>query len=226
MTLREFLTAFSWSFNAFWVTNHHGQLYPIYLPHEADFSSATLFRDRIEVKQWLTPQIDRDVVTEVTFISDYDAELQDWRGKETTLVDDDALAANGGRKKTRERLEMRLVRDYETANTAATFWLELLKRNRRQQPFALGYKGHASDIGDLCRLTHYDGLGETGEVETPGIVTGHAFSASDETVMLTMLDVSGLQEPVATRFWGTLAAPPRTWGSLAAPVRNWGSLPL
>jgi len=197
ITLREWLAQFTFSTNGFWVTNHHGQLFPIYLPHSTvSPGQGTIYRDRIEIKQWLTPTIDRQTITELTYIFDYDSELQDWRNEEATIKDDDLEDANGGRPKTRERLEMRLVGDPFTAATSAAYWLELLKKPRRFQPFETSYRGLEDDLGGPVTMTHYDGIGSNGESDTLGIVARHVIALNRDTVILTALDVSGLAIPV------------------------------
>ena len=197
ITLREWLAQFTFSTNGFWVTNHHGQLFPIYLPHTTvSPGQGTIYRDRIEIKQWLTPTIDRQTITELTYIYDYDSELQDWRNEERTIKDTDLLNANGGRPKTRERLEMRLVGDPDTAATSAAYWLELLKKPRRFQPFETSYRGLEDDLGGPVTMTHYDGIGTNGEADTLGIVARHVIALNRDTVILTALDVSGLSIPV------------------------------
>lgn len=196
VTLREVLSWFTFSTNGFWVTNHHGQLFPILLPHgTVSPGEGTIYRDRIEIKQWLTPQIDRQTINELTYIFDFDSELQDWRNPEQTLTDDTLLEANGGRPKTRDRIEMRLVGDAYTAATSAAYWLELLKRPRRFQPFETSFRGLEDDLGDPVTMTHYDGIGTNGEADTLGIVARHVVSIGLDTVTLTALDVSDLTIP-------------------------------
>src|SRR4029077_3329529 len=197
ITLRDWMASFTWSTNGFWVTTHHGQLFPILLPHQiVSPGEGTIYRDRIEITQWVTPTIDRQTITELTYIFDFDSELQDWRNQDTTIKDADLETANGGRPKIRERLEMRLVGDPFTAATSAAYWLELLKRPRRFQPFETSFRGLEDDLGDPVTVTHFDGIGVTGETDTLGIVARHVIALSRDTVILTALDVSQLGIPV------------------------------
>jgi len=197
ITLREWMAAFTWSTNGFWVTNHHGQLFPILLPHQiVSPGDGTIYRDRIEIDRWITPIIDRQTITELTYTFDFDSELQEWRNEDATIKDATLEDANGGRPKTRERLEMRLVGDPFTAATTAAYWLELLKYPRRFQPFETSFRGLEDDLGGLVTMTDFDGIGVNGETDTLGVVARHVIALSRDTVILTALDVSNLGIPV------------------------------
>ncbi len=198
ITLREWMSWFFFSTGGgLWATNHHGQLFPKYLPYTTvSPGEGTIYRDRIEINNWLTPTIDRQTITELTYIYDFDSELQDWRNQEVTIKDDDLENANGGRPKVRERIEMRLVGDSFTAAASAAYLLELLKKPRRFQPFETSFRGLEDDLGDPVTLTHFDGIGVNGETDTLGIVARHVIALSRDTVILTALDVSNLGIPV------------------------------
>ena len=197
ITLREWMASFTWSTNGFWVTNHHGQLFPILLPHQiVSPGDGTIYRDRIEIDRWITPTIDRQTITELTYTFDFDSELQEWRNQDATIKDATLEDANGGRPKTRERLEMRLVGDPFTAATTAAYWLELLKYPRRFQPFETSFRGLEDDLGGLVTMTDFDGIGVNGETNTLGVVARHVIALSRDTVILTALDVSSLGIPV------------------------------
>ncbi len=196
ITLRDFLAKWGWTFYARLLVNHFGQLAPRRNPHSLS-NTGTRFRDRVEVKRWLTPTIDRNVATQITYVFDWDAEAQQFRRDPITIPDtpDDLTVANGGRAKTRDTIEMPYTGDALTAQVSAYYWLELFKKARRFQPIETSLRGLAIDLGDPWRLTHYDGLGTTGETDTQMLVDRHVISPTRQTVTLTGLDLSTLAVP-------------------------------
>jgi hypothetical protein len=199
MTMRDWLAKFAWTFYARWRVNHHGQLGPERMPHGLT-GTGTIYKDRVEVKQWLTPTIDRAVALAITYVYDFDSELQQWRRQDATIQDDTLIEANGGKAKTRERIEMPFTGDPQTALTSAHYFLALFKQPRRFQQIELGLRGLAKDLADPFRLTHYEGPGQTGEVETQMLVDRHTFSAARDTVILTGLDLTTLGAPEVPGF--------------------------
>lgn len=194
MTLREWLGKWGTTFYGRWRVNHFGQLGPKRMPHGLS-STGALNRDRIEVKHWLTPAFDRQVVTEVTTVFDYDSELQQFRRQPARYQDDDAFEKNGNRPKTRDRIELPFTGDPLTAEVSSRYWLALYTTPRRLQPWERDLSGISLDLSDPTLLTHYDGLGATGESNTQMWVDRHVFSWQRQTVTITGLDLSLLPLP-------------------------------
>lgn len=193
-TLRTWMSQYVWTFYARWGDNHFGQLGPFRMPHGLS-NTGTLHRDRIEIKGWLQPAFDRQTVTEVTTVFDFDSELQAMRRKPIRYQDDDAFARNNNRPKVRELIQMPLTGDPWTAEVSSRYWLALFVHARRFQPWDTTLRGQAKDLADPMRLTHYDGLGVTGDVNTQVLVDRTVFSYSRDTVTLTGLDLTQLEPP-------------------------------
>lgn len=191
LTLREFLRQFALSFNCFWRVNRHGQLGPVLINHGQHPNAGRLFRDRIEIKRWHTPEIDTRVCNVLTYRYDYNSEAKRWRLPDETLRDETLITAYRGVRE-RDVLELRMVGDAATARNVARHWFDLYKHKRRFVKFDLRYQGLELDLGDPVRWTHYDGLGQTGETNTRGVVFGHAVDLNSDTVQATGLDTSNL----------------------------------
>jgi hypothetical protein len=194
ITLREFFSKAAWTFYARWRVNHFGQLGLFRNPHGLS-ATGTLYRDRIEIRRWYTPILDRKVATFLTYVYDYDAEMEQYRRADATVQDDTLIGANDGQPQPRERIEMPFTGDPATAQCSAYYWLALFRKPRRFQPFELSYRGLAKDLGDPFRVTHYDGLGASGELGTQMILDRHTARASSERTVFVGLDVSQLQIP-------------------------------
>ena len=192
VTLRWFLEQCAISFNCFWRVNHHGQLGPVLIDHAANPLDGPLYRDRIEIKRWHTPEIDDDVCNRLRAIFDWDAERGAWRVAEEVFEDETLVKPYGGWRERRERLELRLVGDEATYRNVVAHWFDLYKRKRRFLSFDVRLQGLQNDLGDPLRVTHYDGKGRTGDQATRTMVWSHVVLLNQDTVRLTVLDISKL----------------------------------
>ena len=195
MTLGELLALFTKNSTAPFRSSCHGQLGPVLIDETLDPASGALWRDRIEVKRWLRPIVDNRVCSRMNVVYDWDSEMRRFRDTLPPIEDRDLGDEYGGHVTYwDDPLELRLIGDKATAQDVSARTFRLFRRPRTVQPVVLGLMGLASDLGDVRRLTHYNGPGSAGDVETPGFLVSHRLAIDAEEVTAGLLDLTEIRE--------------------------------
>jgi hypothetical protein len=189
--VREAIRRFNQSLDCYLGINRHAQVIAAMVDDTADASSATVFRDRIEIADMPPPTIAHDEIeNRVKFVYDFDTEKNKFRADEETLEDLDAQDALGGEVRESDLIKMYMVRDPGTARDAGARRLIRLKRAPRYQPIVLDLTGLEHDLAELYRVTHYAGLGSSGYENHPFFALRHRLGLNNMMVTLTGLDLS------------------------------------
>jgi hypothetical protein len=176
ITVREFLTRFCQTFDAFLATNHHGQLYPVLINDAADPTVGRHYRERIELPDRLPAvQTDHDAVeNRWIYQYDYDPDARAFRGDAEVLIDQPAIDALRGKVKERA-VQQYYTRDAATARDAIGRRRLRTRFPPRVQPIPTNLLAVEDENGDQILVTHRDGLGPpgVGYNQTPFLVTSH-----------------------------------------------------
>lgn len=192
ISLREFLRKFCVTFACHLAANHHGQIYPFLLDDTAGSTSGRLYRDRIEIGELVSQQIDHDAVeTKVIYHYDFDTEANRFRVTDQVIEDETATAAYLGEPRMRSPRECRYTRDAATALDSNSRHLTRYKVAPRYLGFRTDFTGLEDETGAQVRVTHYDGAGGVnGDDKTPFVVMKHLVApAAPEHVVLTCIDL-------------------------------------
>jgi hypothetical protein len=197
ISLREFLRRFAVTFGCYYATNHFGQFYPFLVDDSPDPDAGRHYRDRIEVIRMVSQELLHDQVeTKVVYHFDFDTDAQEFRFTDQVLEDEAATEAHGGVPRQRDVRQCFYTRDALTARDANSRYLTRYKTAPRLVGIEVAYDpGLEDENGDPFRLTHYDGLGEDGDVNTPMIVMRHVTNPDDpNTVVLVGWDLQRLAD--------------------------------
>jgi hypothetical protein len=186
-TVREVVRRFNLTFDNFLGVNHFGQIFPALIDERASPTAGRHYRDRIDMVRLGTQTFDHDAIeTRVTYDYDWDTDSQEFRAVGLVVEDADAGAALKG---VRQGVAQALyyTRDGTTAHDTRLRRIFRRRRAPRYVEVTSNYLGLEDDLSDQIRLTHYNGLGATGDVATPGFVVRHRVDGG--TATLEMLDL-------------------------------------
>lgn len=188
--LREFVKRFNLSGDCFTGVNRHAQLIVKHIDDGADVSSTTLLRQWDFASPALpAPDIKHsDVENPVRSLYDWDADKKKFRSDMQSVAD---AAVQTAQREVNESdvLQLFMVRDSNTADDVAARRLLRLKRAPRYQDVVLDLSGLQIDLGDIYRVTHYDGLGPNGYVEEPFFCVRHKVDLYKMQVTLTGFNI-------------------------------------
>lgn len=189
--VREVAKRFNQSLDCYTGINRHGQVIVAMVDDTADTSSATLFRDRIDIADMPPPVVAHDEIeNRVRFVYDFDADKNKFRSDEETIEDTLAQDALGGEVRDSDLLKFYMVRDPTTARDAAARRLLRLKRAPRYQAITVDLSGLEHDLTEFYRVTHYAGLGTNGYENHPFFCLKHKTDINTMEITLTGLDLS------------------------------------
>ncbi len=223
-TVREVVRRFNLTFDAFLGSNHHGQIIPALIDTAASPTAGRHYRDRIDMVEMGQQTLDHEAIeTKITYAYDWDADAQAFRIANQVVEDTAAAEALKGPLFGSEQ-ELYYSRDAASVDDSRLRRLHRHVRAPRYVEVVSNYLALEDELGDRIRLTHYNGLGTNGDVNTPGFVRRHRIDGATST--LEMLDLRrvgtllivgeggtanpsvGMSAPTATRTAGaiTLAA--------------------
>lgn len=189
LPLREVIKRFNTSFDCRLGVNHHGQFFCGFIDDTADVSAATLYRDRIEIVDLPPPTFaPEEIENRVVYVYDWDADKQKFRG-DREAIGDLTMQDAQGEVRASALQEFYFVRHPETARDVAARRLLRLKRTPRYQSVVLDLAGLEQDLGELFRITHYDGIGASGYTEHPFLAVRHEVDLNAMQVTITGLDL-------------------------------------
>jgi hypothetical protein len=197
--VREAIRRFNVSLDCYTGINRHAQLITAMLDDTADTSSATVFREFIEIAQMPPPKIaHEEIENHVMFAYDFDADKGKFRADQEFIEDTVSQDALGGEVRKSDLLKMYMVRDPATARDAAARRLLRLKRAPRYQDIVMDLMGLEHDLTELFRVTHHAGIGSDGYDDHPFFCVRHKIDLNALTVTLTGLDLSRITAVAAT----------------------------
>lgn len=195
-TVREWVRRFNVTFDCFLGANHHGQILVALIDERATPTAGRHYRDRIDMVSLSDQRFDHDAIeTAISYDYDYDTDSQAFRIVDRYLEDTDATAALKGLRQGAKQ-ELFYTRDGATAYDTRLRRLFRHKRAPRYVSVTTNYLGVEEELSDQIRLTHYDGLGATGDVNTPGFIRKHRIDRG--TTTLEMLDLRRMGTLIVT----------------------------
>lgn len=204
ITVREFVRRFCQTFGWRLTHNHHGQIFPVIVDPDADLTAGRQLRHRIEIKRLADQTLAHDeVLNRLVYHYHWDPDAQDFRERNHEATHPGSIAAHtpGGVSGDADRRGLRsaerelfYTNDATTADHVAT--QELVRRRRRPRYLTpvLDLLGLELEIGSQALITHPDGLGPTGDVETPGLALRHRTIPGPYEVQVTYQDLRTIQD--------------------------------
>jgi hypothetical protein len=191
ITVREWVRRFCLTFDCRLAVNRFGQIYPVLIDDLADVDTGRRYREREEGVELLDQSFAFDELeNRITYNYDYDSDAQTFRVTNQTIEDAESIAANvpgGVYGATNPRgvyetgpQELYCTRDETTAVDTRARRLARNKRAPRYVTHAQDLIGLEDDLGDQTRFTHRDGLGASGDVDTPLCVLQHGVTSYGE----------------------------------------------
>jgi hypothetical protein len=199
MTIREFISRFCVTYGSFFGVNRFGQPYPVLLDPAAALNQGRRYRNPIEIdalEQAFAPEYRTN---QITFSYDWDPDAQTYRVVDLIIEDVTSQFAHGtgGIKRVIPAThECFCSRDAATVIMHQTKFLQLFRKAPRYVGFPTDLTALHDENGDRARVTHWDGLGLLGDIETNLAVMRHRFDVMPEAleigqpVTITGLDMS------------------------------------
>jgi hypothetical protein len=197
-TLREIIRRSTVSHGVRWAHNHFGQVFPFIINDLAALSSGRHFRRRMEITRPVEQHLAHDEVrNKEDYVFHWDPDGADFRFKGRSQKNAESIAAHtpGGvvgtetRRGLREgdgEREMYYVNDPSTADDVVARNLSQRARRPRYLSVPTDLTGLEYEIAAPIRVTDEDGLGASGDVETPAIIIGVEIDTeTSEVVLLT-----------------------------------------
>lgn len=202
-TVREIVRRFCLTFGAKLAHNHWGQVFPMLIAAPDDPTVGRHLRDRIEIVSIGEPVLAHDEVKNL-FVYNYhwDPDANDFRNKNLKYSTETSIAAHipGGVVGSSDRRGVKqddrnlyYTNDEDTATDVIQREAARRARRPRYVPVVVKYMGLELDIDTPVRLTHYEGLGTSGDVAMPGIVLEHETDTDREEVELRIQDLRTLE---------------------------------
>lgn len=199
MTVREFVTRFCLTFNCRLGNTRHGQIRPIVIDDNAVATAGPLLVDRIHIKSMEQVLATEQTENYIEFSYDWIPDLSVYRNEALVEFIGDAIAAqvpggvigddNPGGIRRKALQELFCTQDEATAYDTRYRRMIFNKWVPRYVKLTMDMSGIAYDLGDQFRLTHYDGLGASGDVATPFLVVGAALNADTLETTVIGLDI-------------------------------------
>jgi hypothetical protein len=133
--------------------------------------------------------------TAIAFREPYDGKW--WSGLQT-ITDEDAIDDLGGRPRgvrKSQLIGLSCVREQATADSVAAYRLLLRKRMRVLGTVAVRLLGDDIELGDICKITDFQGIGPEGWQEQRVQVRRHIFGMDQRLIQLTFRDIDDLLLP-------------------------------
>ncbi|MGE0225473.1 MAG: hypothetical protein AB7S57_19550 [Acetobacteraceae bacterium] len=224
-TLRAVLRKWNLSCDAYSGVDHGGK-YAVWLLPDTIAAAATA-QHYTQTRDVLAGTFKvRDVIEALENYVPYtygrDYSRGNWRGGEE-FVDDATSITNYGETKKAELLELHFVR---TLAIAADIAQRRLTRNKvppRMVEWETGLYGMNDDLGNVCTMTHAEGIGAAGYDRQPLFIMRHEFDANRMVVRLEAMDIARLfsgafilgDESALAASWALAPAADREYGYLA-----------
>ncbi len=195
-TVREIIRRSALSHGMRWAHNHFGQVFPFVISDLEALSTGRHFRRYMEISRPVRQTLAHDEVrNKEAYVFHFDPDASDFRFKGFSQKNDDSIAAHtpGGVIGTSSRLgvregdgerEMYYVNDPPTAHDVIARGLAARARRPRYLAVPSDLTALEYDITSSIRITDQDGLGSSGDVETPAIVIGVEIDTEKSEVIL------------------------------------------
>lgn len=245
-TLREILSTWHVSFDAFSAKNTAGQLYPFSIDDLADPADGVAIREWLELTALPAPTIAWDEIeNSIDYTVGWDPEQKTPRTPTLNLKDEPAIAALGATRKPKVGLRkppglrhLKYTSDDATASDVIGRRVMRLKQPPRYQNLPVRTDGVDREIGEQVRVTHRDGIGPqgVGYLAQPMTILNHVHR--NHGIVLTAFDTSRIlltasrwaadalpDYDSATQaeqdFYGFWATDEDTLGAGAEPASEW-----
>jgi hypothetical protein len=169
-----------------------------------------------------------DLFNEVPAVyqKDYAGHVESGWGAEYEASDGVSITAMG-ETKTSPTVELHMTRDQATAEDVVQRRLMRSKEPPRVVKFTTGIGGLNIELGDMLKVTHFEGIGANGWTENPVRVLRHETDPDQFTVTLEVLDLSrlfGAAGAGGAFILGDETALPADWPSATTAQRRYGYL--
>jgi hypothetical protein len=245
ITLRDWLSTWHVTFDAFTAKNAAGQLYPFSIDDLADPADGVAIRERMELVSLPAPKIAWDEIeNEIHYTVGWDPEQQTPRTPTLILRNQTAIDALGSTRKPQAGLRKPPIRallytaDDATASDVIGRRVMRLKEPPRYQALPVRTGGVDREIGEQVRVSHQDGIGPAGVgyLQQPMTILDHVYRGNG--IVLTAFDTSRIllaasrwagdavpdydsATPEQQAFYGFWADDDDTLGSADHPAAEW-----
>lgn len=223
-TVRDWIQRFNLSLDAFAGFNRQSQFFVKLIDTRAEIlADAQRFTQALDIFQGSFKVVDRpsDLENVVAYNFGRNYATGGWKYDTREVVDADSIASALQTKKS-QTIDLWLSPTSAQAGDVASRRLLRTKEIPRTVTFVTGLQALNTELGDIVRVTHLEGIGASGWVDRAIFLTRHELDPDRLTITLEGIDIDRL---FAGNFvLGDETALAATWGGADAADRTYGYL--